>query len=368
MSCFQQLRQELRQLEALFPKDHERFRVESASLDEVTCSFVSPKNDETFVIHCNITETYPHSPPMWFSESEDPVVSAAIENLSNVSGASNLLIRLMKQLATSLCNMYNVPVHPDILKLDAPMEQQNGEESSESEDDGMDSDLNEDVDEEDHFEMDEVTSERDKKKEEDEDIDTENLIVLERLKMNQRRDYLKQGAVSGSVQATDRLMKELRNVYRSDSFKRGIYSVDLVNDSLYDWNIKLQGVDPDSPLYADLMVLKEKEGRDFILLNMTFKENFPFDPPFVRVIAPIINGGYVLGGGAICMELLTKQGWSSAYTIEAVIMQISATHLHRLALMFLWYRVRITLMLMVVNSRGFIPQANRTLAHAVVPQ
>ncbi|XP_035662684.1 ubiquitin-conjugating enzyme E2 Q2-like isoform X2 [Branchiostoma floridae] len=323
MSCFQQLRQELRQLEALFPKDHERFRVESASLDEVTCIFVSP-NDDTFVIHCNINENYPHSSPMWFSESEDPVVSAAIENLSNVSGAANLLIRLMKQLATSLCNMYNVPVHPDILKLDTPTEQQNGEESSESEDDGMDSDLNEDVDEEDHFEMDEVTSEKDKKKEEDEDIETENLIVLERLKMNQRRDYLK-GAVSGSVQATDRLMKELKNVFRSDSLKRGIYSVELVNDNLYDWNIKLQGVDPDSALYADLMVLKQKEGRDFILLNMTFKENFPFDPPFVRIIAPIINGGYVLGGGAICMELLTKQGWSSAYTIEAVIMQISAT-------------------------------------------
>lgn len=30
-------------------------------------------------------------------------------------------------------------------------------------------------------------------------------------------------------------------------------------------------------------------------------------------------------GGAICMELLTKQGWSSAYTVEAVIMQIAAT-------------------------------------------
>lgn len=36
-------------------------------------------------------------------------------------------------------------------------------------------------------------------------------------------------------------------------------------------------------------------------------------------------GGYVLLGGAICMELLTKQGWSSAYTVEAVIMQIAAT-------------------------------------------
>ncbi len=37
------------------------------------------------------------------------------------------------------------------------------------------------------------------------------------------------------------------------------------------------------------------------------QDTFPFDPPFVRVINPIINGGYVLGGGAICMELLTKQ-------------------------------------------------------------
>lgn len=33
----------------------------------------------------------------------------------------------------------------------------------------------------------------------------------------------------------------------------------------------------------------------------------------------------MLLGGAICMELLTKQGWSSAYTVEAVIMQIAAT-------------------------------------------
>ena len=34
---------------------------------------------------------------------------------------------------------------------------------------------------------------------------------------------------------------------------------------------------------------------------------------------------YVLSGGAICMELLTPEGWSSAYSIEALIMQISAT-------------------------------------------
>lgn len=154
-------------------------------------------------------------------------------------------------------------------------------------------------------------------------------------------------------------MKELRDIYRSDSFKNNMYSIELVNDSIYEWNIRLRSVDPDSPLYNDLVLLKEKEGKDSILLNIMFKETYPFEPPFVRVVYPIISGkltntqrtvnlriiyiinseiilhfclsilsskgGYVLLGGAICMELLTKQGWSSAYTVEAVIMQIAAT-------------------------------------------
>lgn len=179
-----------------------------------------------------------------------------------------------------------------------------------------------------------------------EEMEVEHLATLERLRQSQRQDHLK-GSVSGSVQATDRLMKELRDIYRSDSFKKNMYSIELVSDSIYEWNIRLRSVDPDSPLYSDLVMLKEKEGNDSILLNIMFKESYPFEPPFVRVVHPIISGkaiamqlgddhclilyhvspigGYVLVGGAICMELLTKQGWSSAYTVEAVIMQIAAT-------------------------------------------
>lgn len=33
----------------------------------------------------------------------------------------------------------------------------------------------------------------------------------------------------------------------------------------------------------------------------------------------------MLSGGAICMELLTPDGWSSAYSVESVIMQTMAT-------------------------------------------
>uniref|UniRef100_A0A8C4ZWK6 E2 ubiquitin-conjugating enzyme n=1 Tax=Gadus morhua TaxID=8049 RepID=A0A8C4ZWK6_GADMO len=180
-----------------------------------------------------------------------------------------------------------------------------------------------DIEDLDHYDMKEEEP-VDGKKSEDDGIEKENLAILEKIRKNQRQDHLN-GAVSGSVQASDRLMKELREIYRSQSYKTGIYSVELVNDSLYEWHVKLRTVDPDSPLHSDLQVLKEKEGMDYILLNFSYKDNFPFDPPFVRVVSPVLSGGYVLGGGALCMELLTKQGWSSAYSIESVIMQINAT-------------------------------------------
>ena len=37
-----------------------------------------------------------------------------------------------------------------------------------------------------------------------------------------------QGSISGSVQATDRLMKELREIYRSDSFKQGTCTINIL--------------------------------------------------------------------------------------------------------------------------------------------
>ncbi|KAK1340766.1 LOW QUALITY PROTEIN: hypothetical protein QTO34_017159, partial [Cnephaeus nilssonii] len=68
--------------------------------------------------------------------------------------------------------------------------------------------------------------------------------------------------------------------------------------------------------YTRENILKETEGTNLTLLKFSFKGNFPFDPPFFRVVSPVLSGGYVLGRGAICTELLTKQGWSSVYSIR----------------------------------------------------
>ena len=66
-------------------------------------------------------------------------------------------------------------------------------------------------------------------------------------------------------------------------------------------------VDPDSPLMQDIKKLKVSMDMDHILLHIVFDDKFPYTPPFVRVVKPVINGGYVTAGGAICMELLTPQ-------------------------------------------------------------
>ncbi|XP_036271482.1 ubiquitin-conjugating enzyme E2 Q2 [Pipistrellus kuhlii] len=320
------LKAELKFLASIFDKNHERFRIVSWKLDELHCQFlVRPPGSaaSALTLHCNITESYPASSPIWFVDSDDPNLTSVLERLED-SKSNGSLRQQLKWLICELCRLHDLPKHLDVELLDQPLPTgQNGtteEVTSEEEDE---EEMAEDIEDLDHYEMKEEEPVSGKKSE-DEGIEKENLAILEKIRKTQRQDHLN-GAVSGSVQASDRLMKELRDIYRSQSYKAGFYSVELINDSLYDWHVKLQKVDPDSPLHSDLQILKEKEGIEYILLNFSFKDNFPFDPPFVRVVLPVLSGGYVLGGGALCMELLTKQGWSSAYSIESVIMQINAT-------------------------------------------
>lgn len=117
---------------------------------------------------------------------------------------------------------------------------------------------------------------------------------------------------------TKRLMKEFHDVTKKCDHK--LFTAELVEDNLFEWNIKLHRIDSDSLLHRDMV----ETGTKFLLLNVSFPDNFPFAPPFMRVLAPRIEGGFVLDGGAICMELLTPKGWSSAYTVEAIVLQFSA--------------------------------------------
>ena len=51
-------------------------------------------------------------------------------------------------------------------------------------------------------------------------ITDDKKMILERVRMNTRKEYL-EGTTSGSVRATDRLMRELQDIYRSKCLKDG---------------------------------------------------------------------------------------------------------------------------------------------------
>ena len=100
-------------------------------------------------------------------------------------------------------------------------------------------------------------------------------------------------------------MKEIKDIYRSEHHKSGwltfavllcffafigVYSIELVNDeNLYEWNVKLFKVDPDSLLATDMQTLAQEHKQDHLKFHFVFNENFPCEPPFVRLVSPAVS-------------------------------------------------------------------------------
>ncbi|KAJ1371848.1 hypothetical protein KIN20_033878 [Parelaphostrongylus tenuis] len=317
MACLRKLKDDISVLESLFPKNHERLQVLVASVDEIALRFIDGTG-RSVIINANILEDYPRQAPLWFSECDDAVICSALERLSSEGDKQTCLLTQIHTLVSDLCRQYNVTIPSELTRL-APDE-------DDLKDEGQGSDVESGDEEGEEVEVAEVDMiEEEPHGSMDDDVSPEGKKMLEKITRSTLQQHLS-GNIQGSVTATDRLMKEMRDIYKSEHFKNGVYSIELRDDdNLYEWWVKLYKVDSDSALYSDLLTLAAEHKQDHILFHFLFNENFPCDPPFVRLVSPTVSNGYVLGGGAICMELLTKQGWSSAYSIESLILQIAAT-------------------------------------------
>ena len=126
-----------------------------------------------------------------------------------------------------------------------------------------------------------------------------------------------------SAVATKSLFKNLRHMIKNGPDP--LWTIDLQNmESLYKWNVTLTGFDKDLPLSQDLKKLELKG----INIELYFGPEFPYMPPFVRVVSPRFlpfsqgGGGHITAGGSICMDLLTTDGWLPSYSIESVLLQV----------------------------------------------
>jgi ubiquitin-conjugating enzyme E2 Q len=101
-------------------------------------------------------------------------------------------------------------------------------------------------------------------------------------------------------------------------------------ENVYQWIVELHSFHTFSinnaplPLAQDMKAAKATS----IVLETRFGPDFPFSPPYIRVISPRFlpftqgGGGHIVIGGAMCMELLTNSGWSSVMSMESVLMQV----------------------------------------------
>ncbi|KAK4504097.1 hypothetical protein PRZ48_005012 [Zasmidium cellare] len=138
-------------------------------------------------------------------------------------------------------------------------------------------------------------------------------------------------AVSGT---TKHLMKEMKSLLKVQETtplaELGWYIDGDKIENVYQWIVELHSFHTFEvkgkplPLAEDM----KKQNVKSIVLEIRFNKDFPFSPPYVRVIRPRFltfaqgGGGHIVMGGAMCMELLTNTGWSSVSSMESVLMQI----------------------------------------------
>lgn len=296
------------------------------SMDELKLTYRS-KTEQNHNFTCSIPQDYPNIRPIWFSESDHDVILQVLEEIQENEELKSitLMIAYFIERISTLFDEKLTDQLESFLKTSSDQKTSsstglsNGENSSANNNAVIVISSDEEIDDQ----SDEMLGlepmirriEPRLPAEDDGDgMPAEKKRLLDKIKRNCVPGH------SNSIQASDRLMKEIKSIHKSENYKSGVYQYDLIDDSLYNWKVSINKLDPDSTLGKELK--KEKLS---VELHFQFPTEYPFEPPFVRVTAPVLRGGFVQSGGAICLEVLTKQGWCATYSIESLIMQISAS-------------------------------------------
>ena len=89
--------------------------------------------------------------------------------------------------------------------------------------------------------------------------------------------------------AAKRVMKEYTECIKISFKPEPPFTVELVENRMNTWRVELYAIDVESDLHADMV----DHGVASITLNVVFPHDYPFSPPFMRVVQPRITNGYV---------------------------------------------------------------------------
>ncbi|OCT47151.1 putative ubiquitin conjugating enzyme [Cladophialophora carrionii] len=134
-----------------------------------------------------------------------------------------------------------------------------------------------------------------------------------------------QDATPTATKALMRLLKDALDTQKHTApATLGWYIDRNLIHNMYQWIVELHSFPGDLGLAQDM----KAAGLTSIVMEMRFTSQYPFSPPFIRVVRPRFlpfsqgGGGNVTEGGAMCMEVLTNNGWSASLTIESLLLQV----------------------------------------------
>ena len=128
---------------------------------------------------------------------------------------------------------------------------------------------------------------------------------------------------NGSSASSQRILNEYRGLVKLPSHNISFDN----NNNIYIWTINLDAtlLQLTPQLVNDFNTYQTRTGKKKeIVLEIRFQSNYPFSPPFIRVVSPrfVFHTGHVTIGGSLCSQRLTTSGWNATYILETLIMEI----------------------------------------------
>jgi len=120
-----------------------------------------------------------------------------------------------------------------------------------------------------------------------------------------------------------RVMDEIRELYKRDCIMCDD-GVKFCVDNVDSMNIITLNIFRETFTGSELFNDMEKFDINFIKIEIRLSDNYPFEPPFIRIVNPkfAYRKGHITTGGSICMDLLTKQCWTPSMVILTTLIQI----------------------------------------------
>jgi len=131
---------------------------------------------------------------------------------------------------------------------------------------------------------------------------------------------------SWSVSWTQRILSEYRRFFTNSGYKH--LKVELFNGvDICKWIVKVDilRLITTRGMRSDFDYIKQKTNQEpEIEFEIKFTDTFPYTPPFIRIIRPVMTSkkGFITAGGAFCLKCLSASGWKPSMTVENAFIEV----------------------------------------------